>query len=101
MGKLSQTRSTYFKPEGTSSTLYPARINANLGDLSDGPVKDKKTITISEKDTEIAELQNPESAALQSHLLWLTDLLIALTKRREQPNAVLTIQQILSKVFQH
>ena len=27
-GKLSQTRSTYFKPEGASSIIFPARVNA-------------------------------------------------------------------------
>ena len=29
-GKSSHTRATYFKPEGASSTFYPAKVNANL-----------------------------------------------------------------------
>ena len=58
-------------------------MNANLGDFSDRPLKDKKSISISDKDTEMAEYPTGESAALQSHLLWLTDLLNC----EEEPNS--------------
>ena len=75
---MSQTRSTYFKPVGASSTLYLAQINANLSELFDGPLKDKMMISISKK--EIAESLTHGSTALQSHLLWLMDLFIALPK---------------------
>ena len=100
-GKMSQTNAAYFKHVGASSTLYPARVNANLADLSDGPLKDKKSISIGERDTEITESLNRELTALCSHLLWLTNLLLALTKRLEQPSAVPVIQPIIIKVLQH
>ena len=45
-----QLRYAYFKPEDASSTLYPARVNANLGDFSDGPLKDKIFISLSEQE---------------------------------------------------
>ena len=47
----SQIHCSYFKPEGASSILYLARVNANLAELSDGPLKDKQSITLTEKDT--------------------------------------------------
>ena len=50
---------------------------------------------------EITESLTHESSALPSHLLWLTDLLLALTKRLEHSNTVLAIQPILTKVLQH
>ena len=78
-GNLSQMRFTYFKPEGASSTLYPARVNANLADVSEGPLKEKHSVGLTEKDTEVVEALSREATALQSHLLWLTDLLVALT----------------------
>ena len=98
---MSQTRATYIKPEGASSTPYPAWINASLADLSDGPLKNKKSISIEEKDTEITKSLTCESTVLHSHLLWLTYLLLALTKRLEQPSTVPVVQPILIKVFQH
>ena len=76
-------------------------MNANLADISDGPLKDRHSVTLSEKDTEVVESLTRESTALQSHLLWLTDLLMALTQRLDQPNATSTIQPILVKVMQH
>ena len=48
-GKMSQTCAAYFKPEVMSSTLYPAQVNANLADLSDGPLKDKKSISMGKR----------------------------------------------------
>ena len=84
---------------GSFSTLYPARVNASLADLSDGPLKDKKSISIGERNTEITESLTRESTALHSHLLWLTDLLLALTKRLEQPSAVPVVQPIIVKVL--
>ena len=53
--RSSHTRATYFKPEGGSSTFYPARINANLAELSDGPLKEKHSISLTDKDAEVAE----------------------------------------------
>ena len=46
-GKTSHTRATYFKPEGAVSTFFPAKVNANLAELSDGLLKDKHSIPIS------------------------------------------------------
>ena len=42
-----------------------------------------------------------EATALQSHLLWLTDLLMALTLRLDQPNAAATTQPIITRVLEH
>ena len=82
-----------------SSTIFPTRVIANLGNISDGPLKDKHSVSLSEKDTEVAEALLREATALQSHLLWITDLLMALTQRLDQPNASVTIQPILRKVL--
>ena len=60
-----------------ASMTYLAKIFENLTNLSDGPLEDKKSTLIADKDTEIAESLVTESSALQSHLLWLTDLLVA------------------------
>ena len=95
------TDACHFKPEGASSTLCPVQTNANLADLSDGPLKDKKSISIGEKDMEITKSLTRESAVLHSDLLWLTDLLLALTKRLEQPSTVPVVQHKLIKVLQH
>ena len=92
--KSSQTRCTYFKPEGASSTLYSARFKANLTDLSDCPLKDHH---LSHHLWE----RHRESTALQSHLLWLSDLLMALTRKLEQPSCRPTNQPILTKVLEH
>ena len=53
--KLAHTRTTYFRPEGESSTIFPARANANLSDVSDGPIKDKCSVNLLERDTEVTE----------------------------------------------
>ena len=98
-GRLAQTSSTYFRPEGASSTIFPAGVNANLSDVSDGPMKDKCSVNLSKQDTEVTEALYREAAALQNHLLWVTDLLMLLAQRLEQPNAAVTIQPILSKVL--
>ena len=100
-GKLAQTRAAYFKPEGASWTIYPARVNANFADLSDGPLKDNKSISIGDRDAEDTESLSRESTALHSHLLWLSDLLMVLTHRLEDPSAVTVIQPILVKVLEH
>ena len=99
-GKLSQRRSTYFKPKGASSIIFIARVNANLVDVS-GPLKEKHNVSLSEKDTEVVEALSREATALQSHLLWLTDLLVAFTQRLDQSNASTTIQPIMAKVLEH
>ena len=83
------------------STIYPVRINANLGNVSDGPMKDKHSVTLSERDSEVTEALCREAAALQSHLLWITDLLMLLAQKLEQPGAAATVQPILSKVLDH
>ena len=95
-------RCTYFLPEDASSTLYPARGNANLASnlVSDGPLKEKHSISLTEKDTEVAEALSREATALRCHLLWLTDLLVALTQRLDQPNAPTMIQVIMTKVLE-
>ena len=99
-GKLAQTRTTYFRPEGASSTIFPARVNANLSDVSDGPMKDKLSVNLSERDTEVTEALSRGAAALQSHLL-VTFPLMILAQRLEQPNASATIEPILTKVLDH
>ena len=73
-GKLSQIHCTYFKLEGASSMLYPLRVNSSLADISDGPLKDRHSVTLTEKDTKVVGSLMREWMALQSHLLWLTDL---------------------------
>ena len=91
----------YFKPEGETQPFYPARINTNLIEFSDVPLKDKKFVPISDKDRQIAKSLARESSAPQSHLLWLTDLLVALNNRMEAPNSRATIQPIVAEVLQH
>ena len=68
-GKTSHTRATYFKPEGAVSTFSPAKVNANLAELSDGPLKEKHSIPISDKDAETLKLSagvfgSPQSSSL-------------------------------------
>ena len=41
-----------------------------------------------------------KAAALQSHLLWITDLLVALNQRLQQPNSAEVIQPIMAQVFE-
>ena len=60
-----------------------------------------RSISISKRDAEIAVSLTHESTACHSHLMWLTDLLLVLTKRLEQPNAVIAIQPMLTKILQH
>ena len=59
--------------------LYPSTVNANLADISDSPSKDRHSVTLTEQDTEVVKSLTKESTALQSHLLWMADLLVALT----------------------
>ena len=56
--KLPQMRTTYFRPEGVSCTIFPARVNANLSDIS---------VSLSERDTEVTEALYREAAALLSY----------------------------------
>ena len=100
-GKTSHTRATYFKPEGASSTFYPPKVNANLVELSNGPLKDKHAIPLTDKDTEVAEAFGRESSALHSHLLWLTDLLVVLNDRMVDPQNIPTIQPMIAQVLEH
>ena len=81
---------TYFKLEGASSTLYPFQVNINLADFSDGLLKDRRSITLSKKDTKVVESLTRESSAL----------LMALTQRSDQPNAATTMQPFLTDHFQ-
>ena len=76
--------------------LHPTRVNANLADILDGPLKDRHSVIFTEKDTEVAESLTRDSTALQTHLLRLADLLMALTQRLDQPNAATTIQPIMT-----
>ena len=64
-------------------------------------MKDKHSVSLSERDTEITEALSREAAALQSHLLWVIDLLMVLAQRLDKPNASVTIQPILTKVLEH
>ena len=92
-GKTSHTRATYFKLEGASSTFYPAKVNANLVELSDGPLKDKHAIPLTDEDDKVAEAFRRESSASHSHMLWLTDLLVVLNDRLVDPRTIPTISQ--------
>ena len=65
----SHSKATYFKPEGMLSTFYLSRVNTNLVEISDGLLKEKHTISFTDKDTEVAETFARESLALNSHLL--------------------------------
>ena len=62
--KVARTKTTYFRPEGASLTIFPARVNANLSDVSDGPMKDKCSVNLSKRDTEVTEALCREAAAL-------------------------------------
>ena len=83
------------------STFYPAKVNTNMVELSDGPLKDKYSIPLSEKDAETAEAFGRESSALDSHLLWLRDLLVVLNDRLADPRNVPTIQPMIAQVLEH
>ena len=72
-GKSSQTCCSYFKLEGAASTLYPARVNANLTEISNGPLKDKQCIT--EKDTSRGQVPKNTLRPLRTSQL-LGDLII-------------------------
>ena len=48
------------------STFYPASVNTNLVEISDGPLKEKHTTSLTDKDTEVPEtfagsLSSPQS----------------------------------------
>ena len=81
--------------------LEPGRVNASLADISDGPLKEKHSVGLTEKDPEVAESLSREAMVLQSHLLWLMELLEALTRWLDQPNAVAMIQPIMTRVLEH
>ena len=58
-------------------------------------------IFLTDKDTEVAETFSRESSALHIHLLWLTDLLVALNNKMEDPFTRRTIQPIVDLVLEH
>ena len=68
-GKSSHSKGTYLKPEGTSSTLYLARVKANLVEISSGPLNEKHMISLTDKDIEVAETSVMESLVLQSPVM--------------------------------
>ena len=98
-GKSSQLK--YFKPEGASSTFYSTKVNTNLGKLADGSLKEKHVISLTDKDTKVAETFAKESSALHSHLLWLMDLLMALNRKMKDPSTRAPSQPIVSQVLGH
>ena len=55
---------------GASSTFYPARVHANLSKLSDGPLTERRAISLSDKDMEVAEMFARELSALQGSLIY-------------------------------
>ena len=61
----------------------------------------KSSMSLFEKDLEVAESLSRQATALQSHLLWPADLLVALTQKLDQPNHAPTIQPIMTRVLQH
>ena len=75
-------------------------MNANLGELSDGPLKKNALFPLQTKDTEVAETFARESSVLHIHLLWLTDLLMAFNRKMEDPNTRATIQPIVTQVLE-
>ena len=76
-------------------------MNANLGEISDDLVKEKHALSLPDKDTKVSVTFSTESWALHSHVLWLTDLLMALNKKMEDPSTRSTIQPIISQVLEH
>ena len=61
-GKSSHTKGMHFKPEGVWSIFYPTRVNANLVEISDDPLKERHMIFVTDKDTEVAETFARESS---------------------------------------
>ena len=61
-------------------------MNANFSDLSDGPLKERRSVAS----------KVMESSALQSYLPWLTGIPTALNKNLKDPNTRATIQAVLS-----
>ena len=59
------------------------------------------TMSLMDKDTEVAETFTKESSALHSHLLWLTDLLMTLNHKMADLSTRPTIQPIISQVLEH
>ena len=70
-------------------------------ELSDGPLKDKHDIPLTDKDAEVAEAFGRESSTLHSHLLWLTDLLVVPNDRLVDSRNVPTIQPMIAQVLEH
>ena len=98
--KSFHNKGIYFKSLGASSTFYPARINANLAEISDGSFKEKHAISITDKDTKVTEIFARELSVLHSHLLWLTDLLVVNNKMADLDNRS-TIEPIIAQVLDH
>ena len=76
-------------------------MKANLGEISNCHLKEKHFISFTDKDTKVAETFARESSALDRHLLWLTDLLLALNSKIEDPSTWPIIQPFISQVLEH
>ena len=67
-GKSSQTRCTYFKTKGASSSLYPSRVKPTWQISQMAPWKIKGSHHLSEKDT---EWESRTKSEMQIDLLWV------------------------------
>ena len=95
-GKHSNTRISYFHQKGKlPQTLYPSKVKAPLSGLFPGPMRTRGLLT---KEAESAEQYYREASALQSHLLWISDILLTLNQRLQQ---LVVNQPTITQVLEH
>jgi len=91
----------FFKPLGQSSTFYPAKVNANLKDLSSKPFKQPGSLVLSDKDLEVKEAAARELAILHSHSLWMADLMSEVNDKLEAGATIQDVVQTNKRVLHH
>ena len=89
----------FFKPSGKSSSLFPQKVNSNLSEISDGPFKQARPHSFSDKELELKEQQARELTILLSHMSWLVDLLKLLSEKL--PERPIEVTPLFSQVASH
>jgi len=91
----------FFKPQGNSGSFYPLRLNANLRELSAGPLKDIRNISLSERELESKEQESREILVIHSHLLWIQELIDSLLIKAQETGSFEVLARNLTKIMQH
>ena len=79
--------------------MFPQRVNSNLADLSEGPLRAPRPHSFSERELEVKDQQATELASLLSHMSWLVDLNRSLTEKLPQRPA--EVIPLLSEIAGH